>query len=509
MDAGAVAGRGGGADMSSYAAYPAVRPLYSPGITAANPVGLLAITQAACLLGTVVLLFRPQTWFESLPPALAVWGTCLILLGLAVVGFLVARRTGQNPWLDPLSLVSMYVWFRYGWGALVVFYWDRFPWRAVPALRSRFEAFGMRSNLESSCQILLLFGLALFLGLSLPVGGITRLLPAARWPVDERKFRTNLVLYTPVALFITIVLRYALPVSVQHTVSTFGWVSSALIAVASYWLFSSAYPAERRRWRWFVVIAVGSAEIAGFRTGMVNEFVYPVVAAIWGYLLARWRLPWKTMALVLAPAMLLILPWLTIYKGVAPGARMPVGARLAATEERLHAINYRAAAELTLDRFVARAAGPPMLSVFTQYYPRAYPFLEGRTYWLELMSLVPRVLWPGKPEISPELNRYTAGVGMVRRGGNTSAVFDAPAEYWVNFGMFGVLLFSFLHGLYAKVLYDWLVVRSDYLIGGSIFAILISLNLDFYGVVEMITIHLHLVPVWLLVFYLLSRRRMA
>ena len=144
-------------------------------------------------------------------------------------------------------------------------------------------------------------------------------------------------------------------------------------------------------------------------------------------------------------------------------------------------------------------------------YPDVYPFEFGQTFLVELQTLIPRIVWPEKPNISIELNRYTSAVGMLREYDEydesvTSATFDAISEYYLNFGTAGVFFLSMLQGYYLRVLYEWLVRRSIYEIGGSVYLVLFFSNHDFFGVAQSFVSHTRQLPVWLFILYLMSRR---
>jgi hypothetical protein len=63
-----------------------------------------------------------------------------------------------------------------------------------------------------------------------------------------------------------------------------------------------------------------------------------------------------------------------------------------------------------------------------------------------------------------------------------------------------------VHGWYLGVLYDWLVRRLHYLVGSAVYLCLIPGNWDFFGIVNQLTVHLKLVPAWLLLLYFMSRK---
>jgi hypothetical protein len=245
--------------------------------------------------------------------------------------------------------------------------------------------------------------------------------------------------------------------------------------------------------------------VFGFVTGMVGDFVHPLVNVLLGYVLARRTYPWKFLAVSIPLAFVAVFPWLTIYKyyGHPAGLDLTVPERVERTRSVMSWLGYRAGLELALERSVARLSGSTFPAVFVQYYPSVYPFVKGQTFLLEASTLIPRVIWPEKPQLSAELNRYSMAVGIVREREGTSAVFDAASEYYLNFGVLGVLILSIIHGSYLAILYRWLA-GSHYIMGASIFLILFFENTDFFGVGQLFVAHVKVIPVWLMLLYWMS-----
>lgn len=456
--------------------------------------------------GALVLLVLPFGSFSNFPEAIVVWGTAMFLFFLAFHGFRVSRRLGENPWLAPCSLLMMFYFFKYGFGALVVYYWSQFPWEIFPYIGTVFERYGVQENLPNTCQLFLLGGIGLYLGTRLSARRLSEWLPPLRWRVDDTKFNLNLILYTPIALFIFVVLQWYLPATIRFTVFLFGWIALVMIVIASYRLFS-LHHAERLKWLILLSLMYVAIFPLFLLTVMREYALRPALMIVLGYIMARGRLPWRLIIPAIALMFFFISPWLSLYKLVEQRGQS-VLERIAVTNTEFADTPARGRFELAVGGLVGRlvGSGSGATSVFSQYYPEVYPFELGRTFVIELSALVPRVLWPGKPNLSYELNMYTYGVGTLQDPETTAATFDAISEYYINFGTFGVFFLSILHGYYLKVLYEWLIRRSIYEIGASIYLVLFFINHDFFGVVQIFTSHTRQLVVWPLLLYLMSRR---
>jgi hypothetical protein len=450
------------------------------------------------------LLAVPFRGFDSVDREWVVWTTTFILLTLPVVAYVSARRNGRNPWVDPVFVVSTFFGFKYGFGTLAVNYWAMLSWQESPGSGTIFERWGIWDNLPAACHLFALAGLGLFIGASLRPLPIFDVLPALRWRVDKRRFRANLYLYAPLAMFVFIVGRAFLPLVIRDTVLLFGWITWAILIIAAAELLGRQ---DTDRAAWFGVvamIAVGHV-LLGLDIGMRGAFVYPLLLIAAGYAVARGRLPWVPVVLLGAVLMLVVIPWLTFYKIQSPEGT--IVERIRGASEEMSDVSLRGALDRGIEAIVGRSVGVVgIAAVFVQDVPDLSPFEYGHTFVLEAMHFVPRVLWPDKPNMSEQLNRYSRRAGLIDADDETtSAVFDAVSEYYINFGVVGVFVLSLLHGYYLRVLNRWLVERSLFTIGASMFLVFIVINFDFFGVVQTMLSHTRQVPVWGFVFWVLSR----
>jgi len=463
--------------------------------------------QLAVFVLALLLMFVSERGLENLPGWLLPWATVAVLLALLIHHRKLARLNGENVWTGVAPLVLGWILLRYGLAALVVYYWDQYEWE-VPNMERRFQVYGGRQNLHMGCAVALLGGLGFYSGFRLPVGGLVRMLPDVSWPMDTAKLQRNVVLYAPVGLVLLLFVIPQLPLSIQFAVSLFATITYALIAMVSYW-WASSNGAARVRWGIATAGICGFASLLGLLSGQVGQVFVPSLMVVLGYTVARGSPPWRVLLPAGLAAFFLLCPFLTIYKhsqhSIGVVENPTVEERIHYTRERLEMTSYRAGLELAVDRFIARLCLIEFPSVFSIYYPHTYPYAAGHSFLVEFSSLIPRFLWPDKPQMSPELNRYTATVGMVKEGGNTSAVFDALTEYYVNFGRLGVFLLAALHALYLKVLYHWLI-SLDRLAGTALHLMVFLLNFDFFGVGQIIVAHTKLIPASILILYVLGRR---
>jgi hypothetical protein len=459
----------------------------------------------AALCATVVLIVfldEPLGHLTSTFPAQTVWLTFLVIAGLALRGGFQSREKDEHFWTSPASITLLYYLFRFGWSTLVIFYWTAIPWN-LPGARRFFSELGADQNLPFACKILLLGGIGLYCGLWIPSRPVLALLPKIRWTVDERRFRENMVLYTPLALVLFVVIGSFLPVTFIFSVLLFGWVIWVIIVIAAYWMFSARSASERLKWVAFLIVVYVASIPLGLATGMSGQFLYPAVLILSGYVLANGRVPWKFVFTAIPIVLVAVLPLLSLYKE-SPGT--DIDSRVTITLDQYSQLDVKGKVEIALQRALVRTAGATFPSVYSKYYPGIYPFEMGRTFLLEAQGLVPRFVWPDKPNLSRELNKYAVAVGILPNPDETSAVFDAMTEYYINFGLIGVFCLSVIHGYVLRVLYDWLLTILPLFMGVAVFVALFLTNPDFFGIFQMLFAYIKIVPVWIGILYFLSRK---
>jgi hypothetical protein len=465
---------------------------------------MAASATSACLL----IMIGPRA-FEDAPAEVVVWITATALFLVAVFGWHISRLRGDNPWIAPAYLVMALYFFRYGWGALVVYYWNRIQWEAYPELRDAFAAGGVWLHVSVACRLALLGACGFMIGFSVRGPLFSIALPRFGWQLDLVKLTASVWACGPAILLLYWGVSSFVPPAVKYPVEVLASVTEGIILLGAYFLCRGG-PVEQLKWSAYLAIMYLLALPTALRSGQMVPLLMPGLMAICGHVVARKKLPWVSIILIAPIALYIVLPFAAYYKyaGInTPTESTTVDQRLWVATEAYSQATTRAKLEIALARSVARFSGIPFPARFLQYFPATYPFERGRSFLIEISDLIPRVLWPSKPEVSPELNRYSEEVGMLPRGATTSMVFDGISEYYVNFGDLGVFVLSIVHGWYLSALYRWLVRDGNYLIGSAIFVPLILGNWDFFGVIAIASSHLRILPLWIALYYFMSRRR--
>src|SRR5574341_1485728 len=100
------------------------------------------------------------------------------------------------------------------------------------------------------------------------------------------------------------------------TVSLFGSVAWVLVVIATYNLL---HEPEEVRWKWILLLLCLMVPFVAvfLMTGMREHAIKPIAMIVFGYVLVRGRLPWKFILPMLLVFVVLLSPWLSIYKRLA------------------------------------------------------------------------------------------------------------------------------------------------------------------------------------------------
>src|SRR3989442_6716425 len=460
--------------------------------------------------GAVLLIF-PVGSFAAFPPAAVIWATVGVLAWLAIQTFNVSRKLGENPWLSPLSLMMVFYFVRYGMGALIIYFYDDLPWETFAEQSDFFVLYGMKQNMPSGCQLLLLGALGLYLGCAGSMPAISKWLPALNWPIDAARFKLNLTLYAAVGFVIFLVGGLYLPLIIRDTVMLWGWIIWVMLVIGSYHLFSSQ-PQDRLKWLTLLLFMALTLVGTGLQTGMRGNFLHPALLILLGFILARGYIPWRWVIPQFLIVVFLVVPWLTLYKFAATTGPISITHRMQIPTDQYKYLGIRGLVESGMENAFGRLAGPGgFIAVFVQYYPEVFPFEMGQSFLFEFEALIPWIIWPEKTNLSMQLDDYSRKVGLLpsessREYGITSAKVEGVSEYYVNVGAPGGFFWCMWHCYFIRVAYYWLVKRSQFEIGVPMFLVLFVMNLEFYGVVQLFLSATRQLLVWPLIFWVLSRK---
>jgi len=414
------------------------------------------------------LLAVPAGLMLAVPAWFAVSCGFVLIAAMCWLAFRRARLRGENPWTDATPTVSFFCAVFFGAGLLTLYFWDRLVAGAFPDLAPRFEKY--RHILPELSRLTVL--------------GCGSVLPAVRWRFDAETFFARSLLYLPVALLCiaaTGFSRSLVPGPLFHVVKLMGEVSYVFLVLAAYCL--EARRPRRWRWAWLYLAYAVPLALRGVIIGMRGAMMMPFVVGIFGYLIARGRMPWRYVAALSVPFVLLMVPWATFVKQLR-GEGLEVSRSVSVATLRLQQTPARERLAMGLWGTVRRFAAPGNFAACVRKVPWEFPHQRGKVLLTALQSLPPRLLWPGKPNVSAELNRYSRLLGAVAAGDvKTSAVFNAFGIYYLDFAVAGLFALCLLHGYLLRLLRDWAVLRCNYQWGAALFLLLTLTKPDLHDLV--------------------------
>jgi oligosaccharide repeat unit polymerase len=119
---------------------------------------------------------------------------------------------------------------------------------------------------------------------------------------------------------------------------------------------------------------------------------------------------------------------------------------------------------------LSRFYGVESLALVLQHVPSSFPFKFGETFLELFIQPIPRFLWPDKP-LSIGL-QFTQIFTRTQYSSYTSSALSLPGEFYMNFGLPGILLGFVVLGIIARFIYEYLGVRR-----GASYAIIYALTL--------------------------------
>jgi oligosaccharide repeat unit polymerase len=116
--------------------------------------------------------------------------------------------------------------------------------------------------------------------------------------------------------------------------------------------------------------------------------------------------------------------------------------------------NIRSGTQLvSLNKDVLLSAYMPNIEVFFPFYrilsvvPEQYGYLNGRGYLYTFTVMVPRILWPDKPE---PLERDILTLAFGETGMKSGPAYPNIGEFYIEFGVAGIMAGMFLFGLFSR-----------------------------------------------------------
>lgn len=275
--------------------------------------------------------------------------------------------------------------------------------------------------------------------------------------VDARLVHTYLVVG---------IVSYFVVEPMLHSVATIGAIASAmsnLLLVAlgmECWNGLKAKGAHNSFWRWVLLSAC-----LPFMTIVTKGFLsygFAAMLTVFAFVASFYRPRWKIVVSGFLVGFLALSMYVTymrdrkdirasVWRGESYSARISASSRLFTDFELLDLTNIDHL--VRIDERLNQNALLGASVLFLQQHPDSSG--NGRTIWEAAVSLVPRILWPGKPTSAGSGTLVTEFTG-IRFGEDTSVGIGHVMECYVNFGTTGVFFGMILIG----TLVGWIDVNA-------------------------------------------------
>jgi len=227
-----------------------------------------------------------------------------------------------------------------------------------------------------------------------------------------------------------------------------------------------------------LVALVPLATVFGILTGSKREALNAAAIVAITHVLLRRRLAWSWVFTALL-ALTLLYPVNRFYQDYIVGAARASPLEALAEPDVLVEQFSDFLADATIGDHISsgfEAVGIRLdmlgvVSVLVRDTPRPVPFQKGKTIAPLLVAPIPRILWPNKPE-------YSVGLWVTEQYSHGLESHTAPTqigEFYMNFGLWGVVLGLLLLGMTLRLMHE-LLMRND----STAFALITALVFLYY-----------------------------
>lgn len=126
-------------------------------------------------------------------------------------------------------------------------------------------------------------------------------------------------------------------------------------------------------------------------------------------------------------------------------------------------------------------------------------YLYGKTFSSFFTMLVPRIIWPNKPAIDFDGIKLAQNLNFSAPNDNKTSIYPTVVgEWYMNFGIWGLIFGMFVLGILYRFLFDYLIIRSGRSPSGVMIYSLFWLNIVRGMEFLMIMLYLNLIKLFII-----------
>lgn len=246
--------------------------------------------------------------------------------------------------------------------------------------------------------------------------------------------------------------------------------SHELVVLAGLWICVLLVERKESKKAWRITaLAFTIAELAWCIPSGSREPLLAVGLAIFmAYMYVMRRIRYRYV-LIGTFALLLLLPFMDVFRYAIADIVEPSNIRTEVVGEAFETSRFRFYDEgyVTgnwLTSAMGRLADVRSVAVIMEGVPSRVPYLMGETYLRILWILVPRMVYPDKPELILPL-----GYGLETSRAGTSSPTTVYGEAYLNFGWIGVMLVLPILGFLSRLYDEAFVLRKRSLIWTAVY----------------------------------------
>jgi hypothetical protein len=237
--------------------------------------------------------------------------------------------------------------------------------------------------------------------------------------------------------------------------------SQALVAIAI--IGSLIYSGKGKAWyKTILYWIVGLTVVQGLATGMIEQVLAPIAAL----LIIKWqvtkRFPLFSIILIVVVILFLspvkqsyrLATWYDDTRIVDSTVDKATLWVRKASQHWMGTLDDEASLTESTEQATSRTDLIHQFALVCSLTPSEIPYQYGATYSYFLVTLIPRVIWPGKPEAGASNKFFGVSYGLTTEEGAVRTTFgvNLVAESYINFGWVGVLSIMALQGAFLCLL---------------------------------------------------------
>jgi len=206
--------------------------------------------------------------------------------------------------------------------------------------------------------------------------------------------------------------------------------------------------------------------IFNFYEAFISGYKEPIIVSVLVLGVFLYPIYKKLVLIVFIPALLVLFAFLPTYVSAFRGSAWSGGetAENASQEALDAALSQDQGNETNWEFLVFRISEIEMFTRYVKSTPDYVDYYKLTLLQQSAMAIVPRVLWPAKPNTEELIMERVYNAGVINRGSNVSAKPAFVVDAYLSYGPFGIFLFLFAYGALAQII----SLKAEKLFGGYV-----------------------------------------